>query len=304
MIDGVFLVDVAGVVGRMDNSLAGRHAGTEWRLGQARADREHHVGLRHPVGVHLRPRTGRSAERQRVALGDGALAGIGCGDRGRNELGKRREPVARLGVDHAGAGKNHRVLRREQHLCGLFHRVGVGRDALDRDGLVIELALELGVVHLVRDFDQRRAGLARAHGVVSAAHQIGQLLDIMGERRPLRHGAVGVSGAEHWAQVLPRQRQAARHDQERHVLRIGLGHARIRVLDAGAGLGREHAVLLAALDAAIAVGEADADALLAAQDRPDAERGARLDDLVARIARQEFRALALEDFGDDLCAFH
>src|SRR6185295_20395395 len=62
--------------------------------------------------------------------------------------------------------------------------------------------------------------------------------------------------------------------------------------------------LLAALDAAVAVGEADADALLPAQDRPDIQRRARLDDLVARIAGEEFGALALEDFCNDLRAVH
>ncbi len=50
----------------------------------------------------------------------------------------------------------------------------------------------------------------------------------------------------------------------------------------------------------IAVGDADADALLPAQDRTDVERGAGLDQRIARIAGEEFGALALEDFGDDV----
>ena len=54
----------------------------------------------------------------------------------------------------------------------------------------------------------------------------------------------------------------------------------------------------------IAVGDADADALLPAQDRPDVDRGAGLDQRVARIAGQKFRALALEDFGNDSGAVH
>ena len=78
----------------------------------------------------------------------------------------------------------------------------------------------------------------------------------------------------------------------------------IGVLDAGTGLRGEHAVLLAALDAAVTVGKAHADALLPAQDGPDAKRRARLDDLVARIARQEFRPLALDDFGYDRRPVH
>ena len=88
-------------------------------------------------------------------------------------------------------------------------------------------------------------------------------------------------------------------DQHRDILGIGLGDAGERVLDAGAGLRGEHAVALAALDAGVAVRDADADALLPAQDGADIERGARLDQRIARIAGQELRALALEDFGDE-----
>jgi hypothetical protein len=88
------------------------------------------------------------------------------------------------------------------------------------------------------------------------------------QRRPLGDGAVDVGGAEYRPQILPRQRQPRRDQQHRHVLGIGLRDAWERVLDAGAGLRREHAVHLGALDAAIAVRQADADALLPAQDRP------------------------------------
>ena len=239
-----------------------------------------------------------------MVFGDRALARVGGGDRRGNKLGKGRQPLAGLGVVNAGAGQDQRILGREQHLRRLLHRVRIGRHALDRDRPVVELALELGLRHLVGNLDQHRPGLARAHGVIGAAHQIGQLLRAVRERRPLGHRAVGVGGAEHRPEILPRQRQAAGDDQQRHVLGVGLGDARIGVLDAGAGLGREHAVLLAALDAAVAVGETDADALLPAQDRPDAERRARLDDLVARIAGQEFRALALEDLGNDCGPVH
>ena len=54
----------------------------------------------------------------------------------------------------------------------------------------------------------------------------------------------------------------------------------------------------------IAVGEADADALLPAEDRADVEGGAALDQRVARIGGEEVRAFAAEDFSDDVCAVH
>jgi len=100
------------------------------------------------------------------------------------------------------------------------------------------------------------------------------------------------------------KRQAAGNDKERHVLGIGLCDAGEGILDAGSRLRGEHAVLLAALDAGIAVGNADADALLPAEDRADVDGGARFDDRIARITRQEIGLLALENFGNDRSAIH
>src|SRR5581483_11408541 len=104
--------------------------------------------------------------------------------------------------------------------------------------------------------------------------------------------------------ILLRQRHAAGNDQDRHILRVSLGDARKCVLDTGPRLSREHAVALAALDAAIAVGDADADAFLPAENRTDVQRRAGLDHLSARIARQKLRALALENFGNNFGAIH
>src|SRR5215510_6586286 len=126
----------------------------------------------------------------------------------------------------------------------------------------------------------------------------------MGERGPLGDRPVDVGGAEYRPHVLSRQRQPGRNDQQRDVLGKGLGDARKGVLDAGSGLGGENAVALAALDAGVAVRQADADALLPAQNRTDVERGAGLDQRVAGIAREELRSLAPEDFGDDGGAIH
>ncbi len=100
--------------------------------------------------------------------------------------------------------------------------------------------------------------------MVGAAHQVGQLLHVVRQRRPFGDRPIDVGSAKHWTHVLPRQRDTAGDDKHRHVLRIRLGDAGECVLDAGTGLGAEHAVALAALDAAIAVGNADADALLPA----------------------------------------
>ena len=181
---------------------------------------------------------------------------------------------------------------------------GSGAGALHRHRLVNQLALELGLGDFVRHFDQHRAGFAGAHRLIGAPHQVGQFLHVVRQRRPFGHRPIDGGGAEGRAHILLGQRHAAGHDQQRHVLGVGLGDARERVLDAGPGLGGEHAVLLAALDARIAVGDADADALLPAQDRADVDRRARLDHLIARITGEKFGAFALENFGNDFGAIH
>ena len=205
---------------------------------------------------------------------------------------------------HALAGPQQRMLGRQQHLDGFLDRRRIGRGALHRHRPVIERAFELRLEHLVRHFDQHRAGLAGAHRLIGAAHQVGQFLHVMRQRRPLGDRAVDVGGAEYRAHVLARQRQAAGDDEQGNVLRIGLGDAGEGILDAGSGLGGKHAVALAALDAAEAVGDADADALLPAQNRADVDRRAGLDHRVARIAGQKFGALALENVGNDFGAVH
>src|SRR5215472_3517653 len=49
MVDAVLLVDIRGVIGRMDNRLAGRHARAERGAREARADRQHEVRFGHEV---------------------------------------------------------------------------------------------------------------------------------------------------------------------------------------------------------------------------------------------------------------
>ncbi len=76
-----------------------------------------------------------------MAVGDGALAGIGGDDRRRHELGERREPLAGLGIMHALTGPQQRMLCCEQHLDGFFDGLGIGRAAQHRHRRVVELAL-------------------------------------------------------------------------------------------------------------------------------------------------------------------
>ncbi len=104
--------------------------------------------------------------------------------------------------------------------------------------------------------------------------------------------------------ILAVERVAGRNDEYRHVLAERLGDAGIGVLDPRPVLGREHAVLFSLPDARKPVGDADPDALLAAQDGPDIERRAGLDQRVARVAGKKFRPLAPEDLRNDIRAVH
>ena len=239
-----------------------------------------------------------------MVVGDGAFARIG-GDHGRrDEFGERREAVACFGIMHALTGPKNRMLGRKQHLDGFLDRVRIGRAALHRHRRVIERALEFGLGHLLRQLNQHRARLSRAHRVIGAPHQVGQFLHVVRQRRPLGHRAIDIRGAKGRAHILPRQRQAARNDEHGNVLGKSLRDAGERVLDAGAGLRAEHAVPLSALDAAIAVGDADADAFLPAQDRTNVDRRAGLDHVIAWIAGEKFGALDFQDLGDNFGAIH
>src|SRR5262249_52285626 len=77
--------------------------------GEARADGQHEIGLRHELGEHLRPRARGRPERERMAFGNGALARVGGDHRRRNELGQSAQPVARLGIKHALPGQQQRI---------------------------------------------------------------------------------------------------------------------------------------------------------------------------------------------------
>ena len=293
-----------GVVGGVHDGLAGRDRGAERGLRQAGAYGEDEVGAAQELEQHLGARAGRGAAGERVGLGQRALARVGRDDRRRHQLGKFRQLRARPGVEHPLPGPEHRVLGRRQHLRRLPQRGRVGRRALRHDGLVVELARQLLLPHLGRDLDQHRAAPAGPHRLEGAAHQLRHFGHGVRAGRPLGDRGVDLRGVEGRVAVLPVQRLAGRQDQHRHVLGIGLGDAGEGVLDAGSGLGREHPVAAAAVDPAVAVRQPDADPLLAAQDRADADLRAGLDQRVARVAGEEPGPLAPEDFRDGLGSVH
>jgi hypothetical protein len=196
------------------------------------------------------------------------------------------------------------MFRRQQHAHCRLDRVGIGGGTLHRNGSVIELAPIFGLPNFRRNLDEHRPAFAAAHRLIGAAHQVGEFLHRMGQRRPFGDRPVHLGGAEHRPHILPRQRQAGRNHEQRDVLGKSPGNAGEGVLDTRARLRGEYAVAFAALDAGVTVRQADADALLPAEDWAYVEGGAGLDQRVARIAGEKLRAFAPENFGDHGGAVH
>jgi len=95
-----------------------------------------------------------------------------------------------------------------------------------------------------------------------------------------------------------------RQDEDRRRVGVGRRDAREGVLGARPVLHGEDAVPPAVRDPAEPVRDVNADALLAAEDRTDADGGARLDQDRRRVAAQEVDALSLEDLGDGIHDSH
>ena len=158
--------------------------------------------------------------------------------------------------------------------AGLLDRLRIGGRPQDRNRLVIDFALKGRVENVVWNFEQNRAAFAAAHRVKGAAQEVGKLLHRMRHGRPFGDRPIDFGGAERRADKLSISRKPGRDDEQRHVLGIGLRDAGKGILDARSLLSGEYAVLPAAANAAEAVGHADADALLPAEDRTDIDLGA------------------------------
>ncbi len=107
----VAAADVAGVVHDLaKRGRRGQRRDVE-RAGEARADAEDDVGtLEEPVDGG-RPGAGGGPERERMVLGEGALAVQGRGNRDAGALGEPHELLGRAGVQHPLAGQDDRVRR-------------------------------------------------------------------------------------------------------------------------------------------------------------------------------------------------
>jgi hypothetical protein len=97
---------------------------------------------------------------------------------------------------------------------------------------------------------------------------------------------------------------ADREHQYRHRIGIGGGDPGKSIFGAGTGLHGKDADTLAIGYPGEAVGDADADSFLAADDRFDAGRGGRFDQRVGGITGEKLHAFALEDFANRIDDSH
>ena len=195
------------------------------------------------------------------------------------------------------------LFRLEKEFDDGFHVAGIGRRAQRLWRRIGELADDLAATDLGRQFDQHGTRLPRPQIVKRPAHQFENAAGFADLRRPFGHGAKILHRIEGWRRKTPADAIAG-NEQHRDIVAEDLGGAGKRVLDAGSALHRKHAGALAVGRAADAVGNADADALLTAHDRRDADRGAGVDQCLARIANEMFYSLGLKNTCDSLGNFH
>jgi hypothetical protein len=306
MIRDVALVEVALVVGGVDDGLARRNAGRHAVPGEAAADAEHDVGLAEVVQRVPGHRGPAGTERERMILREGALALEGRHHRRLEQLGQLAELLRRLRIEHALAGVDDGPPRVAQHPGGRLDvaHVGAGARGLDRAIRVDQGVGRLLVHDVGGDLHHRRARTAHAHEADRPAHDLADLAALGDGLHALGDGGEGASGAEEGEDLGPVARVPERQEQHRGGVGVRGGDAGEGVLGAWPVLHAERGELLSVRHPRVAVGDAHADPLLAAEHRPDLGPGRGLDHRRGRVGAQELGALDLEDAGDGVDDFH
>ena len=233
-----------------------------------------------------------------------ALARICASDWRRQQLGERNKLRACIRVMHALPRPDDRIASGQQHGGGALHGVRIRGHTNGLDGAIIERAVELRLKDFCRHFDENRAALAAAHDLVGPTKQVGQFLHMVRQRGPFCDGTEHLGRAENRMVILLLESVTGRNNQHRHVLRKGLRHAGESVLRARPLLRYKHAIPAPAHHAREAVCNTHAHALLATQYRANIYLRGRINERVARIAREHLGSLALEDFCDDVSPVH
>ncbi len=302
------LVDIGGIERRVDDRLVlglgeGEPVGG---VGEATADPEDDVGLAHEVGELAGLALARGAQRERVVLGERALAVEAGRHRRLEALRELLEGVPALRVVDALAREDHGTFGLEEHVGDLLDALGVGARAVRRGGLVVELALEVHPEHVLGDLDQRRLWAAVSRRAERAAHRfpdglgVGELLTGLGDV------LVVDQRVELGLDVGLRLVVARRDRDHRRRLAVGLGDPTERVLGAGTVLAGEPRDLVARGQPADRVGHVGGGSLLAGDDRPDPRLlgRARVEQRVAREAEQVLYPFLLQRVRDGVVDVH
>ncbi len=305
VVDVVVLIDIAGVVCRLNHRLAWRDVHAHSVLGEATADAEHHVRAAHEVVHRPRHDPGAAAQGQGMGLREGAFAQQGGHHRGLQQAGQLQQLFAGVGVHHPLAGVDDRVAGLAQ---GQGRRRHVPRVALAGDPtarLVVERLLgHLFQGDVIRDFHHHRAGPALAQGGEGAAHNLRgpvwgvNLLDGLGHAREVGQGV------EMGTNALPLPGMAGRYYQEGHRIGIGSGHAGVGVLRPRTVLHGDDPHSLAVIYTAETVGDTHADPFLAADDGPDAALGRRLKHGCRGEAAQILHPFPFQYLGNGIYGIH
>ena len=254
---------------------------------------------------HRGPRAGGRPERQRVVLGERALAVQGRGDGDAGQLGQLDQLGGRPRVEHALAGQDHRVARGGQAPRGLGYVVGQRlREARPGRPHVPVGVAGIAVHHVVRHGDQGRTVAHAEHRVQGAAERLrpgGRAVD---RRREAGDRPVRLLASEARARVLLLHRVLRRHEQDRAAVAVGLGDRPECGLGARPVLGDAGQEPLAVRGAGEAVGDVHRNALGAGDDRAHAERGGGVDEPVLGEPDNVLRSLALEQPGDPVSNQH
>ena len=102
---------------------------------EARAEREHHIGLGDDLHGGLGALIAERAAPQRVIGGEAVVVQVAVDDRGLQELGQLLGLLDAAGHDHAAAGQDHREFGLAQDLGRLIEALlgaGAAGDALRR----------------------------------------------------------------------------------------------------------------------------------------------------------------------------
>ncbi len=268
-------------------------------LGKAAADAEHQI--RFVQEMPAVPGKGAAAgpERQGVVLRKGALAVEIRHDRRLQQLGQSPQFLGGLGIKDALPGEDHRAGGVEQHARRLVDVALVAGRSGDRNlPVLVRIDTHVETVHIGRHFHHDRALSAVLHLSKGAPHDVRDLLgqdhffDRLGDR------GIGTARFEHREQLRRLARVTERQKHHRARIRKGGRDAGEGVLRARPILHREHPRRAAVGDAGEPVGHMDADPLLPADDRLDADRRSGLDDRGGRKAEERRDAFAFQYLGN------